>query len=111
MCGRPGAHLDQVHFARTHEVKREPIKRAVMPVAVGGAGGGAGVESALERAALAHAETHAPRSARRTHRPPHSEYLTETLPTELSLCAPGVGVQQISSTSKRRLEGEPGGFM
>lgn len=108
-CGRPGAHLDQMHFARTHEVEREPIKRAVMPVAVGCAGGGAGVESALERAALAHAETHAPRPACRAHRPPHSEYLTETLPTELSLYAPGVGGQQISSTSNRRLEGEPGG--
>lgn len=43
-----GAHLDQVHFARAHEVKWEPIKGAVMPVTVGRAGGGTGVESAPE---------------------------------------------------------------
>ena len=43
-----GAHLDQVHFARPHEVKWEPIKCAVMPVTIGRAGGGAGVEGALE---------------------------------------------------------------
>lgn len=57
----PGTNLDQVHFARSHEVKWEPIKRAVMPVAIGGAGGGTGVEGALERAVLAHTETHMPR--------------------------------------------------
>lgn len=55
-----GAHLDQVHFAGAHKVKREPIKCAVVPVAVGRAGSGAGVESALERALPAHAATHAP---------------------------------------------------
>lgn len=56
----PGAHLDQVHLACAHEVKREPVKRAVMPVAVGRAGGGTGMEGTLKGALLAHAETHAP---------------------------------------------------
>lgn len=65
------AHLDQVHLARPHEVKREPIKRAVMPVTIGSAGGGAGVEGALERAALAHAETQRPLTG---HAPPHPEH-------------------------------------
>ena len=41
-------HLDQVHFARPHEVKWEPVKRAVMPVTIGCAGGCAGVEATLE---------------------------------------------------------------
>lgn len=61
----PGAHLDQVHLACAHEVKREPVKRAVMPVAIGRAGGGTGMEGTLERALLAHAETHAPGPAGR----------------------------------------------
>lgn len=61
----PGAHLDQVHLACAHEVKREPVKRAVMPVAVGSAGGGTGMEGTLEGALLAHTETHAPGPAGR----------------------------------------------
>lgn len=68
-----GAHLDQVHFARPHEVKWEPIKRAVMPVTIGRAGGGAGVEGALERAALAHTEIHVPRPLT-GHAPPDPEH-------------------------------------
>lgn len=65
----PGTHLDQVHFACSHEVKWEPIKGPVMPVTIGRAGGGAGVEGALEGATLAHTEIHAPR------------HLTEHAPT------------------------------
>lgn len=49
-----------MHFACAHEVKWEPIKGAVMPVAVGRAGRGTGVESTLERASPAHAETQHP---------------------------------------------------
>jgi hypothetical protein len=56
-----GTHLDQVHFAGPHEVKREPIKCAVMPVTIGSAGGSTGVRGAQEQALLAHAETQAHR--------------------------------------------------
>lgn len=97
-----------MHFAGAHEVKREPIKRAVVPVAVGRAGGGAGVESTLERALPAHAETHAPRPARRAPTPtPTLNTLDGHIATELPLGPLGGvgGGGQQTSTSNRRLEG------
>ena len=95
-----GTHLDQVHFARPHEVKREPIKRAVMPVTIGRAGGGAGVKGALERAALAHTEMHMPRPLT-GHAPPtlstHGGATAHQVPTGY----PWAECQQTSSTSNK----------
>lgn len=88
----PGAHLDQVHFACPHEVKREPIKGAVMPVAVGCAGGGTGVQGALEGAVLAYAETHTPRPARGAH--PHLDYPPQSQAYQVPTMCPWARGQQ-----------------